>query len=60
MPRCNYCNTQLQVHESYDIQFEDNQYRDIVYGYCPKCGVKYRWDEIYIYQSFEHLEERKL
>ena len=57
MARCDYCNTQLQVDESYDVQPEPNQYRDKVYGHCPKCGAEYQWEEIYTYQSFEHLVE---
>lgn len=57
MPKCIHCNAQLQVDECYDVQFENNQYRDKVYGYCPKCETEYQWEEIYTYQSFEHLEE---
>lgn len=57
MPKCNYCNTQLEIDDSCDIQFEDNQYRDINYGHCPKCGAEYQWEEIYTYQSFENLTQ---
>ena len=57
MARCDYCNTQLKVDKSYDVQFEDNRYRDINYGHCPKCGAEYQWEEIYVYQDFENLTE---
>ena len=59
MPRCDHCYTKLQVDESYDVQFEgeDGRYRDKVYGHCPKCEAQYQWDEIYVYQNFEHLIE---
>jgi hypothetical protein len=57
MPRCNHCNTRLEIDESYDTQFEGNQYRDKIYGFCPNCNAEYQWEEIYVYQSFEHLEE---
>ena len=46
MARCDHCYTQLQVDESYDVQFEDNRYRDKVYGHCPECGAEYQWEEI--------------
>ena len=57
MARCDICYAQLQVDESYDIQPEPNQYRDKVYGHCPKCGAEYQWEEIYTYQSFENLTQ---
>lgn len=57
MPRCDHCYAQLQVDESYDVQPEPKQYRDKVYGHCPKCGAEYQWEEIYTYQSFENLTE---
>lgn len=57
MAKCPHCNAQLQITESYDIQYEKKQYRDKVYGICPDCETEYQWEEIFVYQGFEKLEE---
>lgn len=39
------------------FNMKKKQYRDKVYGICPDCETEYQWEEIFVYQGFEHLEE---
>lgn len=57
MPKCKYCNVELEFDNTIDRDIDI----DIVYlyevGHCPKCDRDYQWVDKYNFVKFEDLEE---
>ena len=56
MPKCKYCNVELEFDNILDEYTDASEVVIKVSGHCPKCKRNYRWIDIYVY-SFTNLEE---
>ena len=57
MPKCESCGTELSSGSICDQNHSNNFYYVLVEGYCPKCGQRYSWVEVYSFSGFETLEK---
>ena len=55
--KCPFCKEELEIDESFDIDFEDDYVVNRVAGHCPCCDREFQWEEIYNYAKYENLEE---
>ena len=57
MPFCRYCGCMLNFLEHYDCYNDGDEALFFARGYCPECGQKYRWTDVYKFSHYEDLTE---
>lgn len=56
MPKCT-CGEEIEFERDEFFDGDSNIILQRAYGHCPKCGKKYRWNDVYILKNFSDLEE---
>ena len=60
MPKCPYCNVELDEETTDNYSWENYDEKVILYyiANCPNCGRAFKWEEVYEWTgSFDNLEE---
>lgn len=56
-PNCEICGTCLQIGEILDNGYQEYYYYENIDGYCPCCGQKYSWTEIFTSTDIKNLQK---
>ena len=56
MPKCT-CGEEIEFERDEFFDGDSDIILQRAYGYCPKCGKKYRWNDVYILKDFSDLKE---
>lgn len=51
------CGGTIEPWEMLDSDIIGNEEWIEVQGECERCGKRYKWDEVYVFDRFENLEE---
>ena len=56
-PYCSYCHTPLELFD-HESSYDDTD-ATICYahGTCPRCKRKYTWEDVYVFDHFQNVEE---
>ena len=56
-PYCPHCGVELNVDDHYDMYEDGDRIIVKAIGCCPNCRKNFRWEDVYVLQSFQELEE---
>lgn len=43
MTKCLYCNSELELDDTYDMEYDEDGIVLYLIGHCPKCNKHYQW-----------------
>ena len=50
--KCPHCNVELEVDDTYDIDYDDDGMTLYQVGACPECGREYQWEKNALFHSW--------
>ena len=53
---CPVCDVDLETDECWDGVIGLTRREEEWFGHCPRCGIKYRWTEVYEYKETVNFE----
>ncbi len=59
LPKCPYCNEELDYDEQINFVNEGDYCYNTWRGFCPKCNRTFIWDEVYNFSHCDNLEEEE-
>ena len=52
--KCPNCGGIVRAVDTFDTEYDDGSYYDIVEGTCPNCGKSWHWVEVF---TLDHVED---
>ena len=56
-PYCPHCGVELNFDDHYDMYDDGDRIIVKAIGCCPNCRKIFRWEDVYVLQCFQELEE---
>lgn len=56
-PYCPHCGVELNFDDHYDMYDDGDRIIVKAIGCCPNCRKNFRWEDVYVLQCFQELEE---
>ena len=54
---CTHCGVELNFDDHYDMYDDGDRIIVKAIGCCPNCRKNFRWEDVYVLQCFQELEE---
>ena len=55
-PLCPHCKTQLEVDDTFDLDYDDESLTLYQIGHCPNCGRNYQWQSSAVLTSWANTD----
>ena len=59
-PLCPRCKAELEVDDTYDMEYDSEGITLYVVGYCPSCGRNYQWQDSGVITAWANTDLREV
>lgn len=58
-PLCPHCKAELEMDDTYDMEYDDEYILLYHIGHCPKCDKEYQWQASAVFTSWANTDLRE-